>query len=59
MMDSLKEQRFLIALILVTAFVASIFIKVENEYFNAVKDVMLVIVGFYFGAKAVNNTKKE
>jgi hypothetical protein len=52
--------RTVIALILVFSFAAATMINVEDKALTALKDVTLIVVGFYFGAaKAAGQQKEE
>jgi hypothetical protein len=52
--------RTVIALILVFAFAAATMINVDDKALTALKDVTLIVVGFYFGAaKAAEHPKEK
>jgi hypothetical protein len=51
--------RTVIALILVFSFAAATMINVEDKALTALKDVTLIVVGFYFGAAKAAEQEKE
>jgi hypothetical protein len=51
--------RTVIALILVFSFAAATMINVEDKALTALKDVTLIVVGFYFGAAKAAGREKE
>ena len=51
--------RTVIALILVFSFAAATMINVEDKALTALKDVTLIVVGFYFGAAKAAEQRKE
>jgi hypothetical protein len=52
-------DRTVIALILVFSFAAATMIKVDDKALTALKDVTLIVVGFYFGAAKAAGQQKE
>ena len=55
-------DRTVIALVIVLAFVAAIFLDVNEKALGALKDVTLIVVGFYFGTAGKSpeiNTKPD
>ncbi len=51
--------RTVIALVLVFSFAAATMINVEDKALTALKDVTLIVVGFYFGAAKAAGQQKE
>jgi hypothetical protein len=51
--------RTVIALILVFSFAAATMINVDDKALTALKDVTLIVVGFYFGAAKAAEQRKE
>jgi len=51
-------DRTIVALILVFSFAASTMINVDDKSLTALKDVTLIVVGFYFGAAKVERQKE-
>ncbi len=51
--------RTVIALILVFSFAAATMINVDDKALTALKDVTLIVVGFYFGAAKAAGQEKE
>ena len=51
--------RTVIALILVFGFAAATMINVDDKALTALKDVTLIVVGFYFGAAKAAEHQKE
>jgi len=52
-------DRTVIALILVFSFAAATMINVEDKALTALKDVTLIVVGFYFGSAKAAAQQKE
>ena len=52
-------DRTVIALILVFSFAAASMINVNDRALTALKDVTLIVVGFYFGAAQATAQQKE
>jgi Na+/H+ antiporter NhaB len=52
-------DRTVIALILVFSFAAATMINVDDKALTALKDVTLIVVGFYFGSAKVAAEQKE
>jgi len=52
-------DRTVIALILVFSFAAASMINVDDKALTALKDVTLIVVGFYFGAAKAAGQQKE
>ena len=51
--------RTVIALILVFTFAAATMVNVDDKALTALKDVTLIVIGFYFGAAKAAGQEKE